>query len=87
MALEMRITGSDGRRYDSLAEMIEAEGRALIDQHINRVERAIRAQRCGVHGKSATTKVRRTGDRYSFDISGCCDALIERAQAAAQRVR
>ena len=39
--------------------------------------------RCPKHGKTATvSKVRKTPKGFSFELSGCCDDLVSRAQAA-----
>ncbi len=86
MGFEIKATGSDGRRYNSMADMLEAEGKRLIDDHVSAVERAIRSQRCPVHGEYAKAARQRTSRGVDFKISGCCDDLVERAQAAASRV-
>ena len=54
MGFEMKITGSDGKRYGSLADMISAEAGRLVDNHVEQVERAISSTRCPDHGKYAS---------------------------------
>jgi hypothetical protein len=85
MGLEVEITGSDGRRYNSLADMVEAEGKALIEGKVSAIRSAIAAQRCSVHNVSATSDVHRVGDRVEFAITACCEELRDRAQTAADR--
>ncbi len=87
MGFEMKITGSDGKRYDSMADMIEAEGKQMMDDHTAAVEGVIERERCPVHGESATVTRERRSDGIGFKIEGCCDQLVEQAQAAASRVR
>jgi hypothetical protein len=84
MGLEIEYTGDDGRKYGSLSEMLEAEGNKLIGDTMSEVQRAIEAQRCPVHGGTATATMTRQGDQISFSIEGCCDELVERAQRAGE---
>jgi hypothetical protein len=46
-------------------------------------ERAIEHQRCEIHGEHATASLNRSAGQISFEINGCCEELVERAQAAA----
>lgn len=85
MGFDIKITGSDGRRYSSLSDMIQAEGERLVADHTQAVQRAIESTRCPTHGQRARAAMSKTSEGYSFDISGCCDDLIRRAQAAASR--
>jgi hypothetical protein len=84
MGLEIEYTGDDGRKYESLAEMLQAEGSKLIDDTMTEVQRAIEAQRCPLHGRGPSATMTRSGDRISFEIEGCCDDLVERAQRAGE---
>lgn len=84
MGLEIEYTGDDGRKYGSLAEMLDAEGNKLIDEAMAEVRRSIEAQRCAVHGGRPSATVTRRGDQISFEIEGCCDDLVERAQRAGE---
>ena len=65
--------------------MIAAKGNKLIEGTMNEVKRAIEAQRCPVHGRTASATVTRHGDQISFSIDGCCDELVERAQRAGDK--
>jgi hypothetical protein len=39
--------------------------------------------RCPKHGKTATVKnVRKTPQGFSFEVDGCCDEVVARAQKA-----
>jgi hypothetical protein len=84
MGLEIEYTGDDGKKYASLSEMLEAEASKVVDQTMSEVQRAIEAQRCPVHGGSATATMTRRGDQISFSITGCCDDLVERAERAGE---
>jgi hypothetical protein len=43
--------------------------------------RQVQRVRCPTHGQNAhATELHQTRDGFSFDISGCCDELIERAK-------
>jgi nitrous oxide reductase len=82
MSLKMEYTGDDGRKYASLAEMMQAEADKVIAEQLAAIERAITAQSCPVHGGSASVVVTRTGDQVSYKIDACCEELAERAQEA-----
>lgn len=56
MDLEIEYTGSDGKKYNSLSDMMGAEVTNLVDDHVAAVERAIANERCGVHGERATAR-------------------------------
>lgn len=83
MGLEIEYTGDDGRKYNSLEEMMKAETEKLLDDRVIAIERAVSSQRCSLHGQNASAVVRRSGDQISFDITGCCDTLAEAAHQAA----
>jgi hypothetical protein len=83
MGLELNIKGSDGRRYESLAEMIQSEGEQLISDQEAAVERAIKSQVCSVHGEHPSVVRRATSEGTRLEISACCDDLLGRAQRAA----
>jgi hypothetical protein len=45
--------------------------------------KTVKSVRCPKHGKTATvSKVRKTPKGFSFELSGCCDDLVARAQTA-----
>jgi hypothetical protein len=83
MGLEIEYTDSRGRKHRDMAGMLDAEFERVVDDELAGVKRAIESQRCQVHGEHATATLNRSGDQISFDISGCCEELVERAQAAA----
>jgi len=84
MGIDIKYTGSDGRRHNNLGEMMEAEVGSLLDDVAANVRRAVSAQRCPVHGKTASVAVGRGANGINYSISGCCDALTARAERAAQ---
>ena len=83
MGFEVKITGSDGRRYNSLADMVQAEGEQLIDDKKAAIERAIRDEYCSTHGQHPSVRVSQTGGTTRYEISACCEDLRDRAQQAA----
>lgn len=83
MGLEIEYTDSRGRKHGDMAGMLDAEVGRVVDDQLAVIKRAIESQRCEVHGEHATASLNRSGGQISFDISGCCDELVKRAQAAA----
>lgn len=84
MGVTLEFTGADGRKYPDFAAMMKAETDKVFGDLVSGVERAVSAQRCAVHGQTASVSVRRSADKISFDITGCCDALVQRAERAAE---
>lgn len=83
MGLEIKITGSDGRRFNSIGEMVGAEGKSWVDDRVAAVQRAVSSQTCPIHGERPTVRVRRSGDETRFEFGACCEDLRDRAQQAA----
>lgn len=78
MGVELKYT-IDGRAVsaDQFFKGIEGQVRqAAVDEVRDNIERV----RCSEHGESArVTGIRQTANGFTLDISGCCDALVERA--------
>ena len=83
MGLEIEYRDSRGRRHNSLDSMMKSEMGKLVDQMSRDVERAVRSQRCAVHGQTPSVSVSRAGDQISYTINGCCDEVVSRAESAA----
>jgi hypothetical protein len=86
MGLEIEYTGEDGRKYDSLEEMLAADVEKILTDQVAAIERAVTSTRCSVHDQKATVSVSRTGEGLSFKIDGCCEELCARAERAASAV-
>jgi hypothetical protein len=50
---------------------------------LEEVQKKVESDRCPQHGQHPKVTMERTADGASFDIEGCCDDLVERAQRAA----
>jgi hypothetical protein len=85
MGFELKITGSNGQKFDSIGDMFEAEVKGLFDDTLSTVERAIQAQRCPVHHQAPSVSRRQKGDTVEFCFEACCEDLKARAEAAASR--
>ena len=83
MGLEIEYRDSRGRRHNSLDSMMKSEVGSLIDQMSRDVERAVRSQRCPVHGRTPSVSISRAGDRINYTITGCCDEAVSSAESAA----
>jgi hypothetical protein len=86
MGLEITYTGSDGRRHNDMAGLLKAEMQKIVDDHLDRIESALAMQRCEIHGERPLVNRNRTSDGAEFTITGCCDDLVAKAQAAADSV-
>ena len=54
----------------------------ILSQVAESVKESVGNLRCAEHGQSPKIKVKgRNLDNLSFDISGCCDDLIEKVRA------
>lgn len=73
----------NGRRVTQ-RQFLDGLEKQAVDQALDTVKKRIEATRCSKHGQRAhaTLKSRR-GDRFEFDITGCCDELVRSAQRAA----
>jgi hypothetical protein len=79
MTLEYTV---DGRRVtaEQFSRLMYEKAR---DAAIAGARQRIGSVRCPVHGSRPTIREKRvSGDRFEFDISGCCDALISKARHA-----
>jgi hypothetical protein len=83
MSLEIEYTGDDGRKYNSLEEMLAADVEKILSDQAAAIERAVTSTHCPVHDQNARVSVSRTGEGLSFKIEGCCDELCARAERAA----
>ena len=83
MGFEIEYTDSRGRKHGDMAGMLDAEVGRVVDDQLAAIKWAIESQRCDVHGEHATASLNRSAGKMSFNISGCCDDLVEKAQAAA----
>ena len=55
---------------------------AILSQVAESVKKSVGNLRCAEHGQSPKIKVKgRNLKKLSFEISGCCDALIEKVRA------
>lgn len=87
MGVDIEYTDGKGRKHKDIAAMFEADVQSVIDAHLESVRGAIEVERCEVHGESPSVAVSRNGEDVSFEITGCCDELVERAQEAAAAVK
>lgn len=83
MGLDIEYTDSTGRKHKDMAGMLGADFERVVDDQLAEIKRAIESQRCAIHGEHATATLNRSAGNISFDINGCCEELVERAQAAA----
>lgn len=83
MGFDIEYTDSRGRKHSDLAGMLDAELERVVDDQLAEIKQVIERQRCEVHGEHATATLKRSAGGISFDINGCCEELVERAQAAA----
>jgi hypothetical protein len=67
-------------KWDPNAECrIMAEARESLKRE---VERAVRSVRCLTHGQVPSVTFSPSGDWFTAEITGCCDAAVKRAEAA-----
>lgn len=65
---------------DQFFEGLEGEIRKTASENVTR---EVQRVRCPKHGREArVTEVRQTRDGFRFEVSGCCDELVERAKRA-----
>jgi hypothetical protein len=83
VGLEIEFTGDDGRKYNSLEEMLAADVEKILADNESAIERAVTSTRCPTHNKTASVTFSRTGEGFSFKIDGCCDELCASAERAA----
>ncbi|MFB4203984.1 hypothetical protein KBTX_03114 [wastewater metagenome] len=63
---------------DKIGDALEAAALKSISEQI---KDKLRGVKCPEHGESPKVKVQgRNLDNLSFEVSGCCDALIERVK-------
>jgi hypothetical protein len=86
MGIDIKITDSQGRRHSDMAGMLKSETDRIVDDHLQAMRRAIESVRCDIHGERATVTFSKSAGKATFNISGCCDELVEKAEAAADRV-
>jgi hypothetical protein len=65
MGLKIEYRDMHGRKHGSLADLVETESEKLVDEAAKNVERAIRGQRCAVHGQSATVSISKSSNGFS----------------------
>jgi hypothetical protein len=82
---KLEITGSDGRKYQDIGDMLEAEVDGMLEETYGAAERAIRAEQCPIHHQRPTVKRRKTIDGVVFEFECCCERLNADAKAAASR--
>jgi hypothetical protein len=78
MSLEYRRDGQKVSRdqwFDGLADDVRS---AALEE----VQKKLESVRCPEHGQRPTVTMERTADGASFNIEGCCEDLVERAQRA-----
>jgi len=86
MSLKIEYKDSRGRKHTDMAGLLDAETERIVDDHLAAMKRAMESQRCGLHGEHPAVSLNRVAGKASFDITGCCDTLIERAEAAVGNV-
>jgi hypothetical protein len=84
MGLEIEYRDNRGRKHSSLDSMINAEMGKLVDEAARNLERAVRVQRCSIHGQNASIAIRKGQDGFSYTLSGCCDELVRKAEGAVE---
>ena len=71
----------NGKRVDP-SRVGDAFEKAILQQAIDHVKKALQSVRCKEHGKQPKVVVKgRSLDKLSFEISGCCQLLIDEATA------
>jgi hypothetical protein len=83
--LKLEITGSNGRKYQNIGDMLEAEVNGMLEETYGKAERAIRAEECSIHHQRPIVKRRKTMDGVTFEFECCCEELNAQAKAAASR--
>ncbi len=83
--LKLEITGSNGRKYDDIGAMLEAEVDGMLEKTYSKTERAIRAEQCSIHDQRPMVKRRKTKAGVTFEFECCCERLNAQAKAAASR--
>jgi len=83
MGLKIEYKDGQGRRHPDMVGMLDAETERIVDDHLGAMKRAMESQRCELHGEHPSVSLNKVAGRASFDITGCCEALIEKAEAAA----
>lgn len=81
MAVDLTYT-LGGRKVsrDQFFKGLDGEIRKTASDNVSR---QVQRMRCPKHGQNArVTELRQTRDGFSFEISGCCDDLVERAKNA-----
>jgi NAD-dependent SIR2 family protein deacetylase len=73
----------NGRRVTE-RQFLDGLEKQAVDQALVAVKGRIESTRCSKHGQRARATLKsRRGDRFEFNISGCCDELVRAAQRAA----
>jgi hypothetical protein len=86
MSLKIEYKTSHGQKHPDMAGMLDAETERIVDDHLGAMRRAMKAQRCEIHGEYPAVSLNKVAGKASFDITGCCEELIEKAEAAASNV-
>jgi hypothetical protein len=86
MSLKIEYKDSRGRKHSDMAGLLDAETERIVDSHLGAMKRVMESQRCEIHGEYPTVSLNKVAGKASFDITGCCERLIERAEAAASNV-
>lgn len=86
MDIEIDFTDSSGRKHKDGAGMLQAEVDRIVDDQLAAMKSAIESVRCDIHGETATVTFSKTAGKASFQISGCCEDLVLRAEAAADNI-
>lgn len=84
MGLQIEYRDSKGRKHSSLESMVKAEMGKLVDEAARNIERAVRAQRCPIHGKAPSIAITKGREGLSYAIDGCCDEAVKKGQRAAE---
>ena len=87
MSLKIEYNDDDGRKYNSIAEMLAAEVEKALGDNESAIERAVTSTCCSIHNQAASVTFSRTDEGFDFIISGCCDKLRASAEAAANSAR
>ncbi|HYM46062.1 MAG TPA: hypothetical protein VES65_07875 [Solirubrobacteraceae bacterium] len=83
--LKLEITGSNGRKYQNIGDMLADEVEGVLSSTYRKVERAIQAEHCPTHHQRPAIKRRKTKDGVTFEFECCCEKLDAQAKAAASR--
>jgi hypothetical protein len=77
--MSVEYTDGKGRKYSSMASMLESAVEEVKEEVRADAERAARRETCPVHQQKATVKRTPNG----FEIEACCEEFSEKIKAVA----